>query len=151
MSLVKWTFTGLVLLPAAEILAFVLIATLIGWLPTAALFIATSLLGVVLLKRSAREDIRRLRDALARDGLRALHLDTPGAANLLGGILLLFPGFITDAIGAGLLFAPLRRWARGKLRHAAGAPRQERVIDLEPGEWHQIRDRRRRRRKSGPA
>src|SRR5262245_4442158 len=149
MSLVKWAFIGVLLLPAAEVLAFVLVAALIGWLPAAALFIATSILGVILLKRSARADFDRLRAALAQEGLRGMHLDTPGAATMLGGILLVLPGFITDLIGGMLLVPTLRRWLGRKLAGMAQArQRDERVIDLEPGEWHQIPDQRRRRRKS---
>src|SRR5262249_36851504 len=100
MSLVKWGFIGLLLLPLGELVAFVVVAALIGWLPAAALFIATSVIGIWLLKRSGRGDFDRLRAAVARDGIRGLHLDTPGAASMLGGILLVFPGFITDLIGA---------------------------------------------------
>jgi UPF0716 protein FxsA len=150
MSLVRWAFIGLLLLPAAELLAFLLVATLIGWLLAIALLIATSLLGVALLKRSARADFDRLRGALARDGLRAMHLDTPGAATLLGGILLLFPGFITDLLGAGLLVPWLRRWAASKLARVPSARRQNDVIDLEPSEWRRLPERR-GRRKSGRA
>jgi UPF0716 protein FxsA len=151
MSLVKWGFIGLLLLPLGELLAFVAVAALIGWLPAAALFIATSVVGVILLKRSGRGDFDRLRAAIARDGLRAVHLDTPGAAPMLAGILLVFPGFITDLIGAALLVPQLRRWAGGKLAQAARARRDDNVIDLEPGEWHQIPDRRRRRGSSNDA
>ena len=57
MSLVKWTFIGLIALPAAELLAFVMVASLIGWLRTAALFIATSVVGVLLLRKSGRADL----------------------------------------------------------------------------------------------
>jgi UPF0716 family protein affecting phage T7 exclusion len=74
---------------------------------------------------------------------------------VLGGILLVFPGFITDALGATLFVPALRQWAARKLA-ASPAPRprrgrDDRVIDLEPGEWHRIPDRRRggRRRSKG--
>ena len=49
MSLVKWIFIGLVVLPAAELVALVLVAALIGWLATIALFVATSGVGLLLL------------------------------------------------------------------------------------------------------
>jgi UPF0716 protein FxsA len=147
MSLVKWAFIALLLLPAAEVLTFVLVAALIGWLPAVALFIATSVIGVFLLKRSARADFDRLRTAFAREGLRGMHLDTPGAATMLGGILLVFPGFITDVLGGVLLVPALRRWLGRKLASAAQARHDDHVIDLEPGEWHQIPDQRRRRRR----
>jgi len=154
MSLVKWTFIGLIALPAAELLAFVMVASLIGWLRTAALFIATSVVGVLLLRKSGRADLARFRAAFAQQGLRAVHLETPGFATMLGGILLTFPGFITDALGAALFVPLVRGWAAGKLATLArGRGRHgrndDRVIDLEPDQWHQISDRRRgRRRKS---
>jgi UPF0716 protein FxsA len=154
MSLVKWTFIGLIALPAAELLAFVMVASLIGWLRTAALFIATSVVGVLLLRKSGRADLARFRAAFAQQGLRAVHLETPGFATMLGGILLTFPGFITDAVGAALFVPLVRGWAAGKLATLArGRGRHgrndDRVIDLEPDQWHQISDRRRgRRRKS---
>jgi len=153
MSLVKWTLIGLLVLPAAELFAFFLVAALIGWLWAAGLFIATSILGALLLRRFGRADLDRLRTAFARDGIRALHLETPGMATMLGGILLIFPGFITDLLGAALLLPAVRRWAAAKLatfaRSSRRTPRDDRVIELEPSEWHQIPDRgRRRRRKS---
>ena len=153
MSLVKWTIIGLLVLPAAEFVAFFLVAALIGWLWAAGLFIATSIAGVLLLRRFGRADLDRLRTAFARDGIRALHLETPGMATMLGGILLIFPGFITDLLGAALLLPAVRRWAAAKFatlaRSSWRTPRDDRVIELEPGEWHQIPDRgRRRRRKS---
>src|SRR6516225_3249270 len=153
MALVKWTLIGLLVLPAAEFVAFFLVAALIGWLWAAGLFIATSIAGVLLLRRFGRADLDRLRTAFARDGVRALHLDTPGVATMVGGILLIFPGFITDLLGAALLLPAVRRWAAAKFatlaRSSRRTPRDDRVIELEPGEWHQIPDRgRRRRRKS---
>jgi UPF0716 protein FxsA len=151
MSLVKWTLIGLLVLPAAELFAFFLVAALIGWLWAAGLFIATSILGALLLRRFGRADLDRLRTAFARDGIRALHLETPGMATMLGGILLIFPGFITDLLGAALLLPTVRRWAAAKLatfaRSSRRTPRDDRVIELEPSEWHQIPDRRRRRRR----
>ncbi len=153
MSLVKWTLIGLLVLPAAELFAFFLMAALIGWFWAAGLFIATSIVGALLLRRFGRADLDRLRTAFARDGIRALHLETPGVATMLGGILLIFPGFITDLLGAVLLLPAVRRWAAAKFatfaRSSPRTPRDDRVIELEPGEWHQIPDRgRRRRRKS---
>ena len=153
MSLVKWTFIGLIALPAAELLAFVMIAGLIGWLRAAALFVGTSVVGVLLLRKSGRADLARFRAAFTQQGVRAVHLETPGVATIIGGILLTFPGFITDALGAALFVPAIRRWTTARLATLARGRRQgrrdDRVIDLEPGEWRQIPDQRRgRRRKS---
>jgi UPF0716 protein FxsA len=155
MSLVKWGFIGLLVLPAAELATFVLVAALIGWLAAAMLFVATSVVGVLLLRHSGRGNLERLRAAFAQEGLRAVHLETPGVAAMLGGILLVFPGFITDALGAVLFLPAARRWLTGVLARSARARWQQsqdhRIIDLEPGEWRQIPDQRRSRRKSQAA
>jgi UPF0716 protein FxsA len=149
MSLVKWTFIGLLVLPAAEILAFILVAALIGWWWAAIFFVATSVAGVLLLRRSGRADLDRLRAAFAREGLRAVHLETPGVGTMLGGILLSFPGFITDLLGAALFVPAVRRWAAAKLatlaRGRRHGSRDDHILDLEPGEWHQIPDQKRNR------
>jgi UPF0716 protein FxsA len=151
MSLVKWLFIGLIALPAAELLAFVMVASLIGWLRAAALFVGTSVVGVLLLRKSGRADLARFRAAFAERGVRAVHLETPGVAAIIGGILLTFPGFITDALGAALFVPIIRRWTTARLATLARDRRQgrrdDRVIDLEPGEWRQIPDQRRRRRR----
>jgi UPF0716 protein FxsA len=151
MSLVKWGFIGLLVLPAAELATFVLVASLVGWFRAAVLFIVTSVLGVLLLRHSGRRDFRRLRSAVAQEGIRGLHLETPGAGTMLGGILLVLPGFITDLLGGILLLGPTRRWLAGTLTRRAEAIQRRRrdeqhIIDLDPGEWRQLPDQRRSRR-----
>ncbi|PWT88104.1 MAG: hypothetical protein C5B56_09345, partial [Proteobacteria bacterium] len=107
-----------------------------------------------LLRRTARGDFERLRAAVASDGLRGLHLETPGAAGMLGGILLACPGFITDFLGLMLFLPGTRRWLRARFSLAARrreeARRDPRIIDLEPGEWQQISDGRRKGRTKSP-
>jgi UPF0716 protein FxsA len=141
MSLVKWGFIGLFLLPVVEMAAFVAVALTVGWLPAVCLFLATSVLGLLVLRRSGRNDFDRFRDAFRRDGIRAIHLESPGLGPMLGGILLVFPGFITDALGALLLVPAARR----QLRRLIARTREERrrqsdpsVIDLTPKEWRQV-------------
>jgi len=141
MSLVKWGFIGLFLLPVAEMAAFAAVAMAIGWIPAACLFLATTVLGLLILRRSGRSDLDRFRDAFRREGFRAIHLESPGLGPMLGGILLVFPGFITDALGALLLVPAIRRKLRRMLARSRETRRRERepsVIDLTPTEWHQV-------------
>ena len=56
--------------------------------------------------------MRRLREALAA-GRAPTHEVLDGALVLFGGLLLLVPGFITDAIGLLLLLPPTRAVSRG--------------------------------------
>jgi UPF0716 protein FxsA len=143
MTLVKWVFIGVILLPLAEIATFIALALTIGWLWTVALCIVTSAVGVLVLRQVGRSDLDRLRTAVRLGGLRAIHLDTPGLAPIMGAILLVLPGFITDVLGALLFVPPLRRWASAAIGRAVKkrrAARDPSVIDLTPDEWHQVPD-----------
>ena len=141
MSLVKWAFIGVLLLPAAEFAAFVLVALAIGWLLAALLFLGTTAIGLLVLRRAGRRDFDRFRSTLGAHGIRAINLETPGLATMLGGILLVLPGFITDVAGALLLWPLTRRFvgaAIGRAIKKQRAASQPDVIDLAPDEWHQI-------------
>ena len=141
MSLVKWAFVGVILLPAAEFAAFVLVALAIGWLWAVLLFFATSAAGVLVLRHAGRRDFDRFRSTLVAQGIRAINLETPGLATTVGGILLVLPGFITDFLGALMLLPAGRRLIAAAIGHAVKKQRAARnpdVIDLKPDEWHQI-------------
>lgn len=141
MSLVKWGFIGLFLLPVAEVAVFVAVAIAIGWLWAVGFFLATTILGLLILRRSGRGDIDRFRDAFRRDGIRAIHLESPGLGPMLGGILLVFPGFITDVLGALLLIPVVRRklrWLVAQSREARRRQREPAVVDLTSKEWRQV-------------
>jgi UPF0716 protein FxsA len=128
----------------------------LGWFWTIFLLLGGSLAGIYLLRQSGRGDFDRLREAFTREGLRAIHLETPGFATMLGAILLVIPGFITDILGAALFVPAFRRWAAGTIGRAArrrprGSQDPE-VIDLEPHEWRQLPEpgkKRRRKPKGG--
>ena len=65
---------------------------------------------------------------------------------MLGGFLLVLPGFITDAIGLLLLLPFTRSLLGAALRRAVGraerASGQPEVVDLPPGEWRRMPDER---------
>jgi UPF0716 protein FxsA len=144
MSLVKWAFVGVILLPVAETAVFIAVVLAIGWPWAVILFVATSVVGMLVLRRIGRADFNRLRQAVATGGIRAIHLDSPGLATLAGGILLVLPGFITDVLGALLFVPPVRRWASaaiGRALRKRRAARDPSVVDLTPEEWHHVSDR----------
>ena len=104
----------LILWPACEIFVAVQIAEAIGVLPMLLLLIAGWPVGLWALHAQGRVAWRRLSDAVAAGsspGQEVLN----GALVVLGGLLMLVPGFITDAMGAFLLLPPTRAIARGLL------------------------------------
>ena len=133
------------MLPIAEVVAFLLVAWAVGLLTAIALMVLTSVAGGMVLRRVGRQQIDRFRAAM-RDG-QATEMATGAGGFMvaLGGILLLLPGFITDLVGAGLLFGPVRRWFGGAIGSALGAGTPPSgpggVIDLAPTEWRPVPDR----------
>jgi UPF0716 protein FxsA len=109
-----------IVVPLAELYVIIQVGQAIGALPTIGLLLLDSLLGSWLLRAQGRTVWRRFRLALA--GGRALARETiDGALVILGGALMLAPGFITDAFGVLLLLPPSRAVVRrGIARNALG-------------------------------
>ena len=97
----------LVALGIAEVALFVLVAHLVGWPWAILAALATSILGMALLRREGARGWRRFRDAVA-EGRPPGREAVDGVVGLLGGLLLLAPGFLTDAAGLLLLAPPVR-------------------------------------------
>lgn len=100
-----------IVVPIAELYVLIQVGEAIGALPTIALLIADSILGSWLMRAQGRAAWRRFRAALAAGrvpGREALD----GALVILGGALLLTPGFLSDVLGLVLLVPPLRALVR---------------------------------------
>ena len=146
MSLVKWAFFGLLMLPFLEIAVFIAVALKLGVLAALALTILTSLAGMAVIRHAGRQDVERVRTAFGQRTVTRVELDGAGFLTVLGGFLLVLPGFITDAIGALLLLPFTRRLLGAALRRAVGRPEgasgRPDVVDLPPGEWRRVPDER---------
>lgn len=99
----------LLVVPVAELFVIVQVSDLIGLLPTLLLLVGVSIAGAYLLKQQGMATWKRLRQTLNRGEMPTGEV-TDGALILLGGALLLTPGFITDAVGF-LLVLPVTRAA----------------------------------------
>ncbi|HEY5286267.1 MAG TPA: FxsA family protein [Solirubrobacteraceae bacterium] len=101
----------LLVVPLIEVLAFIAVGLAIGWLAATALLLGISLIGWQLLRVQGRAAIDRVSLAAAeRRAPAAAGIDS--ALALLGALLLVIPGFLTDAIGALLLLPPTRMLTR---------------------------------------
>ena len=94
--------------PIVEMLILIEVSGLIGGLPTVALVVLTATIGVWLLRLEGLATMRRVQERMARAELPETEL-LEGAMLLMGGALLLTPGFVTDAIGFVCLVPVLRR------------------------------------------
>lgn len=118
----------LIALPLIEIAVLIKVGQWIGFWPAVGLVIATFLLGAAVVGRSGFTSAIKVREALVR-GEPPVAAMIDSAMVVVGGVLLMTPGFIADAIGLMLLVPPARALiARAVLRNAvvAGSVRVER-------------------------
>ena len=94
-------------LPVAEIVAFVVIGGEIGVLATLAWVFLAAVAGIVIMRLQGLATALQVRAAMAHGELPA-HALLVGACVTVAGLLLLFPGFVSDALAALLLVPPLR-------------------------------------------
>lgn len=121
---------------AAELYVFTLIAHRIGFIPAFLLAFVKAALGLALVSAF----MRQLFAGMRRQGASILSLSgSKVGTRLLGGILLVLPGYVSGVIGLLLVLPALR----GLIRPGAGKrPPPEGVIELEEGEWRELGERR---------
>lgn len=115
-------FLLFLLVPALEIYLLLKVGSLMGAVPTVAMLVAISLAGAWLVRHQGFMILRRIQTELAHGRLPAAEL-LDGALILIGGVLLLTPGFFTDFLGIFFLFPPSRilikrlmgRWLQHRL------------------------------------
>ena len=114
-----WLFAIFVAVPIIEIGLFIQVGGLIGLIPTLAIVIVTAIIGTALVRRQGLAAIAQVQASLGelRDPTRPL---AHGAMILASGLLLLTPGFFTDAVGFALLIPAVRdaamRFVRSRIR-----------------------------------
>ncbi|MDX1742322.1 MAG: FxsA family protein [Ruegeria sp.] len=149
-----YLFLAFLLVPIIEIALFIQVGGLIGLWPTLAIVVLTAVMGTILVRTQGRMALANLQRSFAE-------LDDPteplahGAMILLSGVLLLTPGFFTDAVGFALLVPAVRlsvfRFLKSKVtitqfqmgpgpqsRPGYSRPDQDDVID---GEFTEVRPR----------
>jgi len=142
---------AVVALPLLELAVFIKVGAAIGALATILLLIVATIAGVKLVRERGLAILRRCRDALDRGELPAGPL-FDDACLVLAGLLLILPGFLSDAVALALLVPAVRQGLFRWLSHhvdlvvrRAGAPFPRRpggggggppVIE---GEYHEVR------------
>lgn len=129
--------------PLIEIALFVVIGGRIGVWATLGWVLVTAVLGVLILRLEAARSAVSLREGLGR--LRATG-GAPGAGifRAMAGMLLVLPGFLTDAAGLILLLPPvqaalvklaLSRVSVVQARHAGFGRASDEIVE---GEWEDV-------------
>jgi UPF0716 protein FxsA len=108
------------IVPLIEVLLLLEIGTRIGTLNTIFLIILTGILGAYLMRLQGFSLLRRIQGDLGQ-GIAPTQPIVEGALILVGGILLLTPGFFTDAIGFLFLIPRTRHYLLIKVQQAIEA------------------------------
>jgi len=107
--------------PAVELYLLIQIGSWLGGLETVLLIVVTGMVGAAMAKREGLGVLRTIQDQLAAGSVPTSEL-AEGVLVLVGGILLMTPGVLTDAFGL-VLIAPwtrrpmavrLKEWAKAR-------------------------------------
>jgi UPF0716 protein FxsA len=138
-----YILAAIILLPLIEIAVFIQVGSAIGVLPTVALTILTAVAGTLMLRQQGLSLIMRMQselDAGQVPGADLMH----GAMIVLASLLLLIPGFVTDAVGLLLFVPPIRdaiaRFiiSRSNVTIVQGGSvrrSEDGVVDLDTDDW----------------
>ena len=136
-----WFFVLILALPIVEIALFIVVGGEIGLWPTLGLVILAAVAGVALMRRQGLRTRERLAASLEAGGGPGEPL-AHGALIFVAGLLLLIPGFFTDAVGLLLLLPPVRArligWGASRvivraahMEARTGAPRRQETIEAD--------------------
>ena len=108
MKIFRVLFIAIIVMSFLELYVLIAVGSILGAFPTILLIIASAGLGSYLLREQGIATWQRFQETLARQEVPAYEL-MEGFLILIGGALLLTPGFITDAVGLICLLPSLRK------------------------------------------
>jgi UPF0716 protein FxsA len=103
------------IVPLLDLLLLLRIGEVLGTGPTIGLVIATAIVGAALAKSEGLRVLRQWQRAIAEGRIPEEGV-LSGVLVLVGGVLLVTPGVVTDAVGLALLFPPTRRVVAEQVR-----------------------------------
>lgn len=111
---------AMTVIPAVELYLLLQLGRWMGPAETVALIVLTGLLGATLAKREGLGVLRQLA-ADAKQGIPPADRLVEGLLVLLGGVLLITPGVLTDLTGVLLMIGPTRRWLAPRVKDLIAA------------------------------
>ena len=104
-----------IVIPAAELVLLMMLGVRIGWMPTLGLIVFTGILGATLARQQGLSILRKIQTEMQNGRPPALEM-VEGAMVVIGGMVLLTPGIITDGLGFALLVPGIRRFIANKIQ-----------------------------------
>ncbi|MCB0348000.1 MAG: FxsA family protein [Bdellovibrionales bacterium] len=110
-------FLTVIAVPILEVLLLIEASERFGAMNIFSLSILTAFVGIILTRREGRQVLFQVRKDTGRGILPAESL-MHGILIFIGGVLLIIPGFITDAMGLMLLIPLARSWVANQLKQS---------------------------------
>jgi len=136
MNPIQLVFLAFLIVPFIEIYLLLQIGGIVGVFPTIILVVSTAIIGAGLLRHQGMATWQRFQENIQRGEVPAYEM-VEGPILLVGGALLLTPGFFTDVIGFACLIPSVRKRIaqyiiEKRLIQAGVAPGQQKT-KAEPG------------------
>jgi UPF0716 protein FxsA len=103
-ALIFWI---VLLFPVAEVYVLIKVGALIGFWDTFFLLVFSAVFGAYLAKVQGKIALQRIQACLLEGRIPTKEM-VDGVLIFIGGLLFVFPGFISDALGLLLIFPPTR-------------------------------------------
>lgn len=134
MTISHYLFVLFIIVPMIEIYLFIVVGNLIGVFPTIFLVFLTAILGSILLQQQGIATLNRVHAELQQGQVPTEAL-LEGTVIVIGGALLLTPGFFTDFMGLLCLIPTTRHyfivWLAQRVQVHTSQPRDHFTIDGE--------------------
>lgn len=117
-SLMPWLVGALVVVPIVETWVLIQVGHAIGGWNTIGILVLEAVLGAWLMRREGSRTWGQLRGAVSRGSVTASDL-SDAALVLVGGLMLMLPGFLTDVVGLVCLLPFTRPFLRSLVDNQA--------------------------------
>ena len=104
----------ILLFPILEMLVLIEVGSVIGGLNAVALIILGAILGMAVLRQQGFRTMLKARDRLAQGEMPASEMGE-GFMIAIGGLFMMFPGFVSDFFGIALLIPAIRKYLLRKM------------------------------------
>ena len=109
-----------VLIPIIELYLLLQLGARIGFMPTLGLIVLTGALGATLARQQGRSALAKIQNELKSGRPPAMEM-VEGALIVVGGIVLLTPGILTDLFGFALMIPKFRKSFAERLKRGFGS------------------------------
>jgi len=108
-----------IFIPIAELYLLIMVGARIGFLPTLGLIVFTGILGASLARQQGLSTLAKIQSEL-QSGRPPTDKLIEGAMIVVGGIVLITPGILTDLFGFALMVPSFRKRLAGSLKKSFG-------------------------------